>query len=374
MFNNEKPFWVCVTGIPGIGPKSFFALLDFFGSAGLAWRASTAQLVEAGLTEKVASLIVRRRKTIHPEEHLETLEKQGYMPVCQFEETFPARLKEVDRCPPVLFVRGSLASLTMSSIAVVGTRKPSHYGRSATESLVRELASYNFTIVSGLARGIDGIAHRTALDSNVPTIAFLGGGIDTLYPVEHTALAHEIVRNGGALVSEFPPGYVANKGTFPARNRLISGISLGVVVVEGMSSSGTVHTANHAKKQGRPLFAVPGPITSPLSDAPMNLLTVGDAIMVRNAEDIVHHLVEQGMIEKNAMKATDGLQGPTLKVQFVDDVEELIYLILEIEPMESDDLIRKSTLPPSQVLTTLTMMELKGMVRKLGATYEIVKR
>lgn len=371
MSNNEKPFWVCLAEIPGVGPKSFVALLDFFGSAEAAWKASETQLIEAGLTEKTAALLLRRRRQLYPQEHIETLERRGYFTVCQFEETFPKRLLSIQRCPPVLFVRGSLSVLSnQEMIAVVGTRKPTHYGRTITESLVNQMASYNFTIVSGLARGIDGIAHRMALDSNMPTIAFLGGGIDSMYPAEHTGLAHEIVRNGGALVSEFPPGYVVSKGSFPARNRLISGISLGVLVVEGSSQSGTVHTARHAKDQGRLLFAVPGQITSSLSEAPMDLLAEGSAKMVRSGADIVNHLISQGlMVSPPAEKSSL----PGLSWKFADEIEELLYMILEMESLESDELIRKSTLSPTQVLTTLTMMELRGMIRKIGTVYSVVK-
>lgn len=372
MPGNEKPFWVCLAEVPGVGPQSFAALLNFFGSAEAAWKASESQLIKAGLSQKVVGLLLRRRRQLYPQEHIETLERQGYRAVCQFEEAFPKRLLSIQRCPPVLFVRGSQSALlNQEMIAVVGTRKPTHYGRTITESLVRQLASYKLTIVSGLARGIDGIAHRMALEAGVPTIAFLGGGIDAIYPAEHTGLAHEIVRNGGALVSEFPPGYVANKGTFPARNRLISGISLGVLIVEGSSQSGTVHTARHAQDQGRPLFAVPGPITSSLSEAPMELLAEGRATMVRSGEDIVNHLASQGFL---TVPPTDKSSLPGLSWKFADDVEELIYLILEMESLESDELIRKSTLPPAQVLTTLTMMELKGMVQKHGTVYGIVKR
>lgn len=368
---DEKNYWLVLSETPGIGPVSFSKLITVFGSARAAWLAPESKLKECGLPQRLVSLLMRRRKIVDINARLQSLEKLGVKVVCLPEKDFPKQLSQIPTCPPVLFIRGLVSSLNTPSIAIVGTRKPTSYGRRITEVFTRELTSFGFTIVSGLARGIDGIAHRTTINEGGKTIAFLGGGIDTIYPAEHVGLATQIMQNG-ALVSEFPPGQVPTKGNFPARNRLISGVSLGVLVVEGLSQSGTIHTALHAKKQGRPVFAVPGEVTSHQSDAPMNLLYEGKAHLVRNAHDIVAYLKSNGLIEENliAARQTDTARIP--KREFVDQIEELVYLLLELEPLESDEIIHKSELPSSQVLTALTLMELKGLIRKTGGLYSVV--
>jgi len=369
--DQEKAYWVAVAETPGIGPKKFFHLLSQFGSAEAVWKAREAELAEHKLSTHTITLLLRRRSQVDPNLHMTALAKMGVSVVTKQEEPYPDLLKVIGSAPPVLFVRGGFSPADAKAIAVVGTRKPTGYGREVTLKLVTELVGYGFTIVSGLARGIDGVAHRAAIEAGGRTIGFLGGGIDNIYPAEHIALAGDIMIHG-ALVSEFPPGFRPDRGNFPARNRLISGMCVGVLVVEGLSASGTIHTANHAKAQGRPVFAVPGQITSPMSDAPMDLLSDG-AVMVRSGQDIVDYLVEHELMVPGNLDQT-ALSGLSPKLwKFANDMEELIYLLLETGPIESDEIIRRSTMPSSQILMTLSLMELKGMIKKVDGEYEIVR-
>jgi DNA processing protein len=358
---------VALVGTPGIGPKTFFDLLAKFGTAEAVWKATPDELRLKKVTENIRKLILRRRKVIDPGLYMKSLGKMGIRVVTLLDDEYPRHLKKIDTAPPVLFVRGTLTEDDNMAIAVVGTRKPSMYGRGVTEKLVRELAAMKFTIVSGLARGIDGIAHKIALENGGRTIGFLGGGIDTIFPAEHSGLAQHIMKQG-AVISEYPPGFPADRGNFPARNRLISGMCHGVLIIEGLSKSGTRHTANHAIKQGKALFVVPGQITSPLSGAPMDLYFEG-AQMVRSGDDIANYLEKSGLIEERKR----GGKIPKLdEVNFDSEEEKLIFSLILNEPLSSDEIVRKSTISTQEVMTLLSMMEIKEMIRSEGGIYSVV--
>ncbi|MFC1653950.1 DNA-processing protein DprA [Patescibacteria group bacterium] len=357
MENKERIYWVVLAETPGIGPVTFFDLLAKFDTAEAVWKATPDELRKNEISERIRKLLLRRRKLVDPKRHISVLARRGVEVVTMMDPEYPQHLLGINKSPPVLFVRGRLLPEDNNSLAVVGTRKPTSYGRNATEKLVSDLVSSGLTIVSGLARGIDGIAHRTALDLGGRTVAFLGGGIDNIYPSEHKVLAEKIVKNG-ALISEFPPGFQPSRGNFPARNRLISGMSLGVLVVEGLSKSGTKHTVNHALSQGKPVFAVPGPITSKMSDAPMDMISDG-AHMVRKAEDILKVLGVDGNMGGDKQK----------QVEFENDTEKIIYSLIENEPLSGDEIIRLSNFNPQETMTTLSMMELKGMIKNVGGEY-----
>lgn len=357
----ERGYWVGVMETEGLGPVAFSKLFTAFGSAGAIWRASLSDLCEAGCSQKVAERLVARRKKVDPQRHLKELAKKGVRAVCVVEEEYPSLLRSIQRPPPLLFLRGTFTPADRRAVAVVGTRKPSAYGREVAERLVTELVVAGCTIVSGLARGIDAIAHRTALEHGGRTIGFLGGGPDRVYPSEHVQLAERMAQSG-AVVSEFPPGLEPLRGNFPARNRLISGMSLGVLVVEGMSRSGTKHTADHAKTQQRPVLAVPGPITSQLSDAPNDLLGMG-AVPVRSGADIVKAL---GLDVDNTVD-NGGVTNPNKRViSFETDEEKLIYDALQNGSMSADEIVRTINLSTHTISATLTMMEMKGLVKHFG--------
>lgn len=368
----ERAFWVAVAEVPGVGPSLFTTLFAHFGSAEAIWEASEQELAAAGVSERVVGNIVARRAVVDPLTHLKTLANFGVSILCSFENNYPLLLSKITRRPPVLFVRGALTRADDTAIAVVGTRKPTPYGREVTERLVTELVAYGFTIVSGLARGVDGIAHRTALAAGGRTVAWLGGGIDSIYPAEHKGLAEEIVKNG-AILSEFTPGFRPLRGNFPARNRLISGMSLGVVVVEGLGNSGTISTAMHAFSQNRPVFAVPGPITSPLSAAPHELLTKG-AKLVGGVKDILKVITNDQLTNyqintnNQILSSKQQLVSNSLrKPAFNSEAEERLWELLANGQLEVDELVRESKLSSQVVLSALTMMELVGAVKHLGS-------
>jgi DNA processing protein len=265
-------------------------------------------------------------------------------------------LKEIADPPPVLYVRGEiLPTFFKKSIAVVGTRKMTSYGKEVTEALVRDLVAAGFTIVSGLARGVDSYAHRVTVGNGGKTIAVLGGGVDIIYPPENESLAKEIEGDYGAVISEFPLGMSAMPGNFPARNRIISGLSQGVLVTEAGEDSGSLITAGLAGEQGRDVFAVPGPIYSQLSKGPSSLIKQG-AKLVTNVNDILeelkldlrHHMSDQGEIKGDNAE------------------EQRILDLIQNGPEHIDHLARESNISPARVGSMLSMMEIKGKVKSLG--------
>ncbi|MGH2541698.1 MAG: DNA-processing protein DprA, partial [Ardenticatenaceae bacterium] len=261
---DELKYWLAFKRIPHVGRAAFKLLEDRFGSMRDAWLAGSSELSIAGLNARALQYVASRRKTIDPDTELETLARSGASALTWHDGAYPPRLREIYDLPPVLYIRGSLIPEDERSVAVVGTRRPSPYGREAAHRLSFDIARSGVTIVSGLARGVDAIAHRAALDAGERTIAVMGSGVDVMYPREHARLAQEIAE-GGALVSEHPPGTRPDSQHFPRRNRIMSGMTLGTVVIEANEKSGALITADHALEQNREVFAVPGNIFSPTS-------------------------------------------------------------------------------------------------------------
>ncbi|MCL5091180.1 MAG: DNA-processing protein DprA, partial [Patescibacteria group bacterium] len=311
----EKKAWLAFAVFQGIGPQRFKLLYDFFGSAQASLTASEKDLRATGLPEKIVDRFLFFRKNFNADSYFLRLQKLNIEVVCLEEQSYPKMLKETVECPLLLFVkwRGLSSAALRSSpvpgwygasksattkindlfqkkaIAVVGTRKVTGYGRQVTEMMVQGLVDAGLVIVSGLARGVDRIAHETTIKNNGLTVAVLGHGLDLIYPPEHKDLANQIMESGGALISEFPLGLQPVPGNFPARNRILSGLSLGVVVTEAAEDSGSLITARAAAEQGREVFAVPGPITSPLSAGSSVLIKKG-AKLVTKVEDILEEL------------------------------------------------------------------------------------
>lgn len=355
MDRNELQYWVAFGRVPQIGRARFSLLEGHFGSLEDAWKASPAALQDAGLTGAALSALLAARDGVSPEAELEKLDQLGIRALTWRDDTYPARLKEIYDRPPVLYVRGELTAADEWAVALVGTRRATAYGRQAAEELALGLARNGVTVVSGLARGIDSIGHRAALEAGGRTLAALACGLDLVYPPENLRLAQE-VRERGALVSDYPLGTQPRSEYFPRRNRIMVGLSLGVLVVEGDLKSGALITARQALDENREVFAVPGSIYSPTYRGANWLIQHGQAKLVTKVEDILEEL--------NLTMATHQLEAKELLPG--DETEARLLRLLSSEPIHIDDVRRESGMPIDSVSSALAMLELKGMVREVG--------
>lgn len=352
---DERDAYIAFSAFPGIGPFRFKLLLDYFRSATKAWQVDEKELVSLSLGNKISAKFGSFRTLFHPKEYESRLLEKEITIITRIDADFPTLLREIPDPPIALFVKGNFPKWDRV-IAVVGSRKPTSYGRLVTETITRDLGLNGFVIISGLARGVDGIAHRVALTQGSITVAVLGCGVDIIYPPEHALLYHDIVKTGGAIVSEVPPGHTVLKGLFPARNRIISGLSQGVVITEGAEDSGSLITARYAVEQGREVFAVPGPITSYLSAGPTKLIKQG-AKVVTHVSDILEELnLPNTKILRSDVK---GVKGTTQEQQLIID------LLIKGE-LHFDDLVNKSGLSAAETGTVLSLLELNGIIRDLG--------
>jgi DNA processing protein len=362
MTNQDIKYWVGFSRIPRIGRVKLSRLENQFGSMEAAWQADDNELSRAGLDKGSVNAIINWRPKISLDEEMESLEHHGIKALTFRDDGYPARLKQIYDYPPILYVKGSLLPQDEWCLAVVGTRKATVYGRQAAEEIVADLARNKITIVSGLARGIDSIAHRSALEAGGRTIAVFGCGLDMVYPAENASLAKSIATNG-ALISEFPLGTEPRRENFPLRNRIMSGLSLGVLVVEAGDSSGAMITARLALEQNREVFAVPGSILAPSSRGTNNLIQEG-AKLIRDYTDILEELNLRAVAHQIELK----------EVIPASDTETLLLKQLSAEPTHIDEVCRGSGLPIATVSSTLAMMELKGMVRQVGTMSYILSR
>ncbi len=350
----ELACWVAFSRVRGIGPMRFGRLLGHFGSAQAAWEAGRADLLASGLDARsIEALLAQRAKGPPPEAELEALAKAGAEAITLTDARYPDLLREIYLPPPVLFLRGALAPADGWAVAIVGTRRATSYGRQVADTLARGLAQHQVTVVSGLARGIDTVAHQAALAAGGRTLAVLGCGVNVTYPPENAKLAARICEQG-ALISEFPLGTQPDGGNFPARNRIISGLSLGVLVTEAPQPSGALITARFALEQNREVFAVPGPIYSKASEGTNRLIQQGAKLVMR-AEDMLDELKLQQAPQEQAMREllpASGIEATLLNL-----------LTAALEPQHIDELCRAVDLSTGEVTSTLMMMELKGLVR-----------
>ena len=332
------------------------ALEQHFESLAEAWQADRSALRAAGLDQRAMNELERRRAEIDPQAELERVAALGLLAVSLHDPDYPRRLREVPDPPALLYIRGSLSERDEWSLAVVGTRRPTAYGRQVTRQLASELADTGLTIISGLARGVDAIAHETALERGARTVAVVAGGLDTVYPPEHKDLANRIVEQGGAIVSEYPLGRTSRADHFPRRNRIIAGLTLGTLVTEASEKSGTWHTVNSALDYNREVFAVPGPITSPQSSGANQIIKTAHAKLVTCVEDIASEL-QLGPVERQA----------TLTEQLpADPTEAKLLELIGPEPIHVDLLARAADLPVHDVTAALATLELKGMIHEVG--------
>ncbi len=351
----EQAHWVAFNRIPGIGAVRIQALISRFGTLAEAWRATRSELKEAGLDDRSVRVICEKRSEIVPEQEIERLATANVQVLTWNDAGYPQQLKEIDDAPPVIYLRGELSPQDALSVAVVGTRRPTPYGRQAAEEMSYAIASHGVTVVSGLARGIDGIAHRAALEANGRTVAVLACGLDMVYPPEHAKLSREIMERG-ALISEQPLGAQPRGDFFPRRNRILSGLSLGVLVIEGDMKSGALITADFANDQGRDVFCLPGSIFSAQSRGTNLKIQRGEAKLVLKVDDVLEELNLQAVPQQMEMQEL---------IPATDTEADLLRHISK-EPVHIDEVCRESGLPVSTVSSLLTMMELKGLVREIG--------
>ena len=352
---SELKYWLGFNYVSGIGPAKIQALLGAFGSLERAWRATESQLRDIGFDIRAIQSLDEARRTFDLDQYVQLVEASRVGVLTWESQEYPDLLREIPAAPPLLFVRGGYEPVDRWAVAVVGTRRLSAYGRQVTRDLVAGLVQNGITIVSGLARGIDAVAHRTAVEEGGRTIAVMASGIDKIYPPEHRDLAHAIVDGHGALVSDYPFGAEPESTHFPARNRLISGLSLGVLVVEAGEKSGALITAQYALEQNRDVFAVPGNIHSPVSIGPNRLIQQGGKLVMR-VEDILEELNLKMAVDQQVAKAV-----------LPETAEEAALIAqLSTQPLHVDELGRLTGMPSSLISSTLTIMELKGMVQQVG--------
>jgi DNA processing protein len=351
----ERKYWIACSRIPRIGRARVAQLEAHFGRLEPAWHAAPSELRAAGLDAATVSAFVTSRSGVDPDAEARLLDEHGIQALTWHDDAYPRQLREVYDRPPVLYVRGTLTPADEWAVAVVGTRKVSVYGRQAAEEMARGLAANHVTVVSGLARGVDAIAHRAALEAGGRTIAVLACGLDLIYPPEHKRLAEEIAGRG-ALISDYPIGTQPRSEFFPRRNRILSGIALGVLVIEGDLKSGALITARQALEQNREVFAVPGSIYSPNSRGTNKLIQDGEAKLTLDVQDV--------LAELNLTMASHQIEMAELVP--ADETEGVLLRHLGAEPTHIDEVRRECGLPIAIVTSTLAMLELKGLVRQVG--------
>jgi DNA processing protein len=352
--SSEIKFWVGFSRVPGIGKAKLFAIKKYFGDLKEAWKGTKSDYIKAGIDEKTADNILTFRHEFSLDKEIEKNAKYNIDIITCESNKYPSLLKEIPDYPVLIYVRGELKENDATSIAIVGTRRSTAYGRQVTEELVNSLVLCNITIVSGLAKGIDSIAHKAAIEAKGRTIAVFACGLDVVYPPENIKLARDIIENG-ALISEFPIGTKPKAEYFPRRNRILSGLSRGVVVVECGEQSGALITANFAVEQNREVFAVPGNVFSPMSKGPNKLIQEG-AKLVRSHLDIIEELSLSEVAQQLELKNT----------YTGNPIEMSIIKYISNEPMHVDDICRLTGLNASVVGSNLSVMELNGLVCHIG--------
>jgi DNA processing protein len=345
--------------LPGVG-KRLWTLVEYFGSPGAAWDATAKELSGApGIGTEGPDGLAQRKAGLDLNSLVAKLESTGISFVCYNEPGYPESLLSIYDPPPVIFFRGRLMAGDSLAVAMVGSRKPSPYGQLVAEKLAKDLAAVGIIVVSGMARGVDTIAHRGALAAHGRTIAVMGSGLDIVYPRENKRLMEQIM-DSGAVISEFPPGSPPEAWHFPARNRIISGLSQAIVVVEAGERSGALITADFALEQGRDVMAVPGNIVNPLSRGPHRLIKQG-ARLVEGAGDILDELGLEKLFPANQPR-----EGGSIKMSAE---EEVTYRLVTLDPVSLDELIAKSGLLPQKVMAALMYLEIKGFVKQMPGKF-----
>jgi len=355
-----REYFVAFNCFGKIGAVRTKRLLDFFGNLELAYKASREDLLRAKVEERIVDEFLLWRQTFDLAKCLERLVKEEIKYVTILDKDYPPLLLEVYDPPPILYYRGSLDCKNYFPLAIVGARKYSPYSEKVINELIPTLVANNFMIISGLARGVDSLAHRATLLTSGKTWAVLGSGLDwkSIYPPENVGLVKEIVAAGGAVFSEFPLGTAPLPTNFPLRNRIVSGMSKGVLVIEARQKSGALITANFALDQNREVLAVPGNIFSEVSVGPNELIKNG-AKVVNNTNDILEIFGFVATENKNAVKTK-------IKPE-LDEMEDKIYTVLSDLPMHINEIAQTTKLDTKNINSTLSMLELRGIVKNVGA-------
>jgi len=352
---DERLYCLAFSNAPNIGAGRFADLLKKFKTAQMAWSSTEEEFKLDGIGEKIFLDFDRFRKKFDFEKYQTNLTQKNIWFVALCDKDYPKSFKKLENPPIVIYGKGDKSCLkTPQTLGVVGTRKVTSYGKDVTESLVAQLTNFGFTVVSGMALGVDAIAHISCLDHKGKTIAVLGNGVDLPFPRENQSLYQKILEKRGVVISEYPPGANPTKGSFPARNRLIAALSLGVLIPEAATGSGSLITAEYAKKLGKPIFAVPGPITSRMSDGTSQLLQDG-AVLVRSAQDIVKVLNISSKSSQTKSKR-DFSKLPLSKNELK------VCKSLENENLSIDDIFQKTKIEIRKLSIILSEMEMKGIV------------
>jgi DNA processing protein len=348
--------------VDGLGPVKLRRLLDVFGSARAILSAKRAELIATpGIGPKLASAILQPSNEGELEQELADLARAQVRVLFEDDEEYPAGLREIYDAPVFLTVRGSLEPRDQLAVAIVGSRHCTRYGVDQAERFARGLAAHGVTVVSGLARGIDGAAHRAALAAGGRTIAVLASGLGNIYPPEHVELADRVAEQGSVL-SEARLGGVPLAGLFPLRNRIISGISLAVLVVEAAERSGALSTAHHGIQQNRDVFAVPGRLTDPASKGTNKLIRLG-ATLVTSPEEILEHLGPVEMVRPSSSSADEA--GPVTMPAGLSEAEQKIWVALAGEELPADLVMERTGLDAPTVSASLLTMELRRLAERL---------
>lgn len=379
---SERNAYIALNMMEGIGPVTVRTLASSLGSVQAVLEADESALVQAnGVGHDLARKILEQRGEVDPEGEIERASAIGACIITPLDEEYPRQLKEIHDPPLALYILGRLESKDQNSIAVVGTRRATHYGRDSAERLSYELAQAGFVVVSGLALGIDTAAHKGALKAGGRTIGVIGSGLDCIYPSENRTLAKEIAECG-AVISEFTLGRQPDKTSFPIRNRIISGMSLGTVVVQAGTTSGAMITASQALEQGRSVFAVPGRIDSHASRGPHRLIRDG-ARLIENVDDVIDELqfLLPGSASLRAENTRNASSGGLVSANALPAVADLsehesrLVSMLTDDAMDVDSMIRESGLKPATVSSTLIGLEMKKIIRMLpGRMVELRRR
>jgi DNA processing protein len=362
-------FWVALTRIEGLGIRGCHKLIEHFGSPQAAYMASLTELESCGVPARVAQAIFAQAALQEAEKEIQESANAGCRLIAYDSEDYPPLLKQIPDAPLLLYVRGDVKVLGQFAVAMVGTRRPSAYGSSVAHRLAHDLAQRQLVVVSGLARGIDSASHRGALEANGKTVAVLGSGINVIYPRENKRLADEIEKSG-AVISEFPLGTGPTPENFPIRNRIISGLALGVVVVEAAEYSGSLITARLALEQNREVFAVPGNITSAQSFGPNHLIKQGAKLVDQWMDVIEEFPAEVRMQLMPPAEASEGepigAQTPTLFAASLTPEQKTVFEVLRADQaLFVDDVVGAAQVPHPRVLAALLELEMNGLIRQL---------
>ncbi|MHB8807691.1 MAG: DNA-processing protein DprA [Anaerolineaceae bacterium] len=351
---DEKKYWVGFNYVRGIGAVRFQRLLKYFKDLETAWNATESELRNAGIGEKPLTNLMTFRRQNDLDQIYEEIQAKGIEIIIATDSNYPQPLRQINNPPPVLYVKGKILEEDSRSVAVVGTRKITAYGKNVVHDLGSLLAQNHITVISGMARGVDSEAHQAVLNAGGRTIAVLGCGIDIIYPPENFQLAKQIMENG-ALISDYAPGTQPEGINFPPRNRIIAGLTMATIVIEAGLRSGALITASFAADQGKDVFAIPGSIYAPQSKGTNKLIFDGAHPLIR-FESIFEILDLDNVQYQKKMQN----ELPT------DETELLILKVLQKEALHIDDVQAISGLPIERISSALSFLELKGFVKKTG--------